>query len=151
MLYAQRGGALEIEGQIMIKKNILLSVILIIFTSCATTKQVVTNILEFSMAFFYPKLRTLVYTIWFFYKILYTMRNRWGIPMSELVFKKLSGQIDMLSYAEKIKLLDKIVRTLHTPVKTHKREFSDFNAAFGLWKDRPLSVEEIRTKAWGRS
>ena len=79
------------------------------------------------------------------------MRNRWGIPMSELVFKKLSGQIDMLSYAEKIKLLDKIVRTLHTPVKTHKREFSDFNAAFGLWKDRLLSVEEIRTKAWGRS
>ena len=79
------------------------------------------------------------------------MRNRWGIPMSELVFKKLSGQIDMLSYAEKIKLLDKIVRTLHTPVKTHKREFSDFNAAFGLWKDRSLSVEEIRTKAWGRS
>ena len=79
------------------------------------------------------------------------MRNRWGIPMSELVFKKLSGQIDMLSYAEKIKLLDKIVRTLHTPVKTHKREFSDFNAAFGLWKDRPLSIEEIRRKAWGRS
>ena len=79
------------------------------------------------------------------------MRNRWGIPMSELVFKKLSGQIDMLSYAEKIKLLDKIVRTLHTPIKTHKREFSDFNAAFGLWKDRPLSIEEIRRKAWGRS
>ena len=79
------------------------------------------------------------------------MRNRWGIPMSELVFKKLSGQIDMLSYAEKIKLLDKIIRTLHTPVKTHKREFSDFNAAFGLWKDRLLSIEEIRCKGWGRS
>lgn len=79
------------------------------------------------------------------------MRNRWGIPMSELVFKKLSGQIDMLSYAEKIKLLDKIIRTLHTPVKTHKREFSDFNAAFGLWKDRTVSIEEIRTKAWRRS
>ena len=71
--------------------------------------------------------------------------------MSELVFKKLSGQIDMLSYAEKIKLLDKIIRTLHTPVKTHKREFSDFNAAFGLWKDRTVSIEEIRTKAWRRS
>ena len=79
------------------------------------------------------------------------MRNRWGIPMSELVFKKLSGQIDMLSYAEKIKLLDKIVRTLHTPVKTHKKAFSDFSTAFGLWKDRSLSVEEIRSKAWGRS
>lgn len=71
--------------------------------------------------------------------------------MSELAFKQISAQIDMLSYAERIKLLDKIVRTLHTPVKTHKREFSDFNAAFGLWKDRSLSVEEIRTKAWERS
>ena len=57
----------------------------------------------------------------------------------------------MLSYTEKIKLLDKIVRTLHRPVKTHKREFSDFNAVFGLWKDRHLSVEEIRSKSWGRS
>ena len=71
--------------------------------------------------------------------------------MSELAFKQLSAQVDMLSYAERIKLLDKIVRTLHTPVKTHKREFSDFNAVFGLWKDRHLSVEEIRSKAWGRS
>ncbi|UTY32410.1 hypothetical protein [Treponema putidum] len=71
--------------------------------------------------------------------------------MSELAFKQLSAQVDMLSYAERIKLLDKIVRTLHTPIKTHKREFSDFNSAFGLWKDRPLSIEEIRCKAWGRS
>ena len=39
MLYAQRGGAMESEGQIMIKKSMVLSVILIIFTSCATTKQ----------------------------------------------------------------------------------------------------------------
>lgn len=87
----------------------------------------------------------------FVYKILYTMRNGWEVPMSELVFKQLSAQVDMLSYAERIKLLDKIVRTLHTPVKTHKREFSDFNAAFGLWKDRSLSAEEIRSKAWRRS
>ncbi|QTQ11312.1 hypothetical protein HRI96_03340 [Treponema parvum] len=71
--------------------------------------------------------------------------------MSELAFKQLSAQIDMLSYDEKIRLLDKIVRTLHMPVKTHERELSDFNAAFGLWKDRTLSVEEIRTKSWSRS
>lgn len=74
-----------------------------------------------------------------------------GVFMSELVFKQVSAQVDMLSYAERIKLLDKIVRTLHTPVKTHKKAFSDFNTAFGLWKDRSLSVEEIRSKAWGRS
>ena len=74
-----------------------------------------------------------------------------GVFMSELAFKQLSAQVDMLSYAEKIKLLDKIVRTLHTPVKTHKKAFLDFSTAFGLWKDRSLSVEEIRSKAWGRS
>ncbi|MGI5116488.1 hypothetical protein [Treponema sp. SP13] len=71
--------------------------------------------------------------------------------MSELAFKQLSTQVDMLSYTEKIRLLDKIVKTLHRPVKIHKREFSDFNAAFGLWKDRTVSIEEIRTKAWRRS
>ncbi|MGI5173886.1 hypothetical protein H0R92_09850 [Treponema sp. OMZ 840] len=70
--------------------------------------------------------------------------------MSEQAFKQLSEQVDMLSYAERIRLLDKIVKTLHTPVKTHKREASDFNAAFGLWKDRDISVEGIRTKAWER-
>ena len=74
-----------------------------------------------------------------------------GVPMSELAFNQLSAQVDMLSYAERIKLLDKIVRTLHTPVKPHKKAFSDFSTAFGLWKDRSLSVEEIRSKAWGRS
>ena len=71
--------------------------------------------------------------------------------MSELAFEQLSAQVDMLSYAERIRLLDKIVKTLHKPVKAHKREDSDFNAAFGLWKDRNISVEEIRNKAWGRS
>lgn len=68
--------------------------------------------------------------------------------MSEQAFKQLSEQVDMLSYAERIRLLDKIVKTLHTPVKTHKRKASDFNAAFGLWKDRDISVEGIRTKTW---
>ena len=71
--------------------------------------------------------------------------------MSEIAFKQLLAQVEMLSYAEKIRLLDKIVQTLHTSVKNHKKESSDFKAAFGLWKDRNISIEEIRTKAWGRS
>ncbi len=71
--------------------------------------------------------------------------------MTELAFKQLSAQIDMLSYAERIRLLDKIVQTLHYPVKHPKKESSEFNAAFGLWKNRDISVEEIRAKAWGRS
>lgn len=70
--------------------------------------------------------------------------------MSELTFKQLSAKIDMLSYAERIQLLDKIVQSLHSPIKTSKKESSDFKAAFGLWKDRDISIEDIREKAWSR-
>ena len=63
--------------------------------------------------------------------------------MSELGFKKLYAQIDMLSYSERIRLLDKIVQTLHAPAKSPKKESSDFSAAFGLWKDRNINIEEI--------
>ena len=71
--------------------------------------------------------------------------------MSEFAFKQLSDKVEMLSYAERIRLLDKIVQTLHVPAKMPKKESSDFNAAFGLWKDRDITGKEIRAKAWGRS
>ena len=48
-------------------------------------------------------------------------------------------------------LLDKIVNTLRTPFTTVVRKNeTDFEAAFGLWKDRDISVEAIRQKAWRR-
>lgn len=57
----------------------------------------------------------------------------------------------MLSYAERIMLLDKIVSTLRSPfTATAQKKETDFEAAFGLWKDRDISVEAIRQKAWGR-
>jgi hypothetical protein len=71
--------------------------------------------------------------------------------MSESGMNKLYSQIDMLSYSERICLLGKIIQSLHTPSKTVKTQSSDFSAAFGLWKDRDISVEEIRSKAWSRS
>lgn len=71
--------------------------------------------------------------------------------MSELAFKQISSQVDMLSYDERIKLLGKIIQTLQSPTKTPKKESSDFDTAFGLWKDRNISVEEIRNKGWSRS
>ena len=83
----------------------------------------------------------------FFYKTWYTTKNG-GSYMSTIPFEQLSAQVDMLSYTERIRLLNKIVQTLHTPIKIHKREAPDFDAAFGLWKDRDISVQEIRTKAW---
>lgn len=41
--------------------------------------------------------------------------------MSKLSFKNLYAQIDMLSYAERIRLFDRIVQTLHTPVSPPKK------------------------------
>ena len=64
---------------------------------------------------------------------------------------QLSAQVDMLSYAERLWLLDKIVRSLHSPVKTPTKKNSNFEQAFGLWSDREVSLSEIRKKAWSRS
>ena len=61
---------------------------------------------------------------------------------------QLSAQVDMLSYAERLWLLDKIVRSLHSPVKTPAKKNSNFELAFGLWSDRDVSLSEIRKKAW---
>lgn len=70
--------------------------------------------------------------------------------MSEIAFKQLASKVDLLSYEEKIKLLDKIVGTLHAPVKTSKTKPANLSLAFGLWKERDISIEKIRTEAWGR-
>ena len=71
--------------------------------------------------------------------------------MSETAFAQLSNQIDMLSYTERIMLLGKIVNTLRNPFPvTSHRVDANFEAAFGLWKDRDISVEAIREKAWRR-
>ncbi len=37
------------------------------------------------------------------------------------------------------------------PVSTLKKLYNTFATAFGLWKDRYVSIEQIRAKAWGRS
>lgn len=71
--------------------------------------------------------------------------------MSELAFRQISSQIDMLSYSERIRLLDKIVRTLDVPVKSHAKTTANFDAAFGLWANRDISIEKIRRKVRGRS
>lgn len=71
--------------------------------------------------------------------------------MSDLALKKLTDEIEMLSFADRLKLLNKIVQTLRVPVKTIKKESTDFDAAFGLWSDRDISLSEIRQKAWSRN
>ena len=71
--------------------------------------------------------------------------------MSENGLKQLSNQVEMLSYAERLWLLDKLLKSLYSPSKTPVKKSADFENAFGLWADRDVSLAEIRQKAWGRS
>ena len=72
--------------------------------------------------------------------------------MSELMFRKISNQIYMLSYGERLRLLNKIVVSLQlSAIQSVNKIDSDFDDAFGLWADRDVSLDEIRSKAWGRS
>ena len=72
--------------------------------------------------------------------------------MGKSSFAAISNQVEMLSYDERILLLDRIVKTLHVSAPSAKiNDGADFKAAFGLWKNKNISVETIRAKAWGRS
>lgn len=37
------------------------------------------------------------------------------------------------------------------PVSILKKLYNTFATAFGLWKDRNISIKQIREKAWDRS
>ena len=71
--------------------------------------------------------------------------------MSDLALKKLTDEIEMLSFSERISLLEKIIQTLRVPSKSVKNESKDFDTAFGLWVDRNVTLAEIRQKAWSRN
>ena len=71
--------------------------------------------------------------------------------MSDLALKKLTDEIEMLSFSERISLLEKIIQTLRVPSKSVKKESKDFDTAFGLWADRNVTLAEIRQKAWSRN
>lgn len=71
--------------------------------------------------------------------------------MATVTYDNLSKQIDMLSYADRIRLLDKIVRSLNVPKDGKKTKTSNPEDVFGLWKERDVSVESLRKKAWGRN
>ena len=70
--------------------------------------------------------------------------------MATATYENLSKQIDMLSYSDRIRLLDKIVRSLNVPKDRKKTQTSNPEDVFGIWKERDITIESIREKAWGR-
>ena len=70
--------------------------------------------------------------------------------MATATYENLSKQIDMLSYSDRIRLLDKIVRSLNVPKDRKKTQTSNPEDVFGIWKERDITIESIREKAWNR-
>ena len=70
--------------------------------------------------------------------------------MATATYENLSKQIDMLSYSDRIRLLDRIVRSLNVPKDRKKAQTSNPEDVFGIWKERDITIESIREKAWGR-
>lgn len=72
--------------------------------------------------------------------------------MSNSSVAKISNEIEMLSYSDRMFLLEKILKTFSFPTKkTISTSSADFENAFGIWKDNDISLKEIRKKAWSRS
>ena len=72
--------------------------------------------------------------------------------MTAIAFENLAKQIDMLSYSDRLRLLERIASTLHVqeaPAATN--DSSAFDRAFGIWKSKDISLESVRQKAWGRN
>ncbi len=72
--------------------------------------------------------------------------------MTAIALDNLTEQINMLSYTDRLCLLERIAQTLqvqdaHTTVDSSQ----DFDRAFGMWQSRDVSIDSIRQKAWGRS
>ena len=70
--------------------------------------------------------------------------------MATATFENLSKQIDMLSYSDRIRLLERIVRSLNVPKDRKKTQTSNPEDVFGIWKERDITIESIREKAWNR-
>lgn len=69
------------------------------------------------------------------------------VLMSSAVFEELIENVPTLSYTQRVRLLSVLVQTF-SPEQKRKSVSSDQNAAFGIWKNRDISLSDIRKKAW---
>ena len=60
---------------------------------------------------------------------------------------RIMTEINTLEEQEKILLIHKIERLLDTAVEETNEEIP-IESVFGLWKDRNITLESIRRKAW---
>lgn len=71
--------------------------------------------------------------------------------MSEIAFNQFVNQIDMLSYSQRMTLLQKLVSSFSNQKESKGVKNTEIcNDAFGIWADSDISLEKIREKAWSR-
>ena len=72
--------------------------------------------------------------------------------MTQATIDDLSNKINMLSFSDRLQLLEILAKTLQMDATSKKENDSkDFDDAFGLWKNKDISINTIRQKAWVRS
>ncbi len=76
--------------------------------------------------------------------------------MADLIqFEKIVTEVQNLPYVDRLRLVESIVHSLQeeksVSVKNKKKaNHEDFEQAFGIWKNRTISLATIREKAWKR-
>ena len=72
--------------------------------------------------------------------------------MENLNVIRLYSEIEMLSYSDRISLLNKLLSSIgFNRSKKAESSSENFDKVFGIWKDTDISIENIRQKAWSRS
>lgn len=70
----------------------------------------------------------------------------------QITISKILDEIEQLSYSDRMKLVESIVRSLrvHEEHVSHGETPVSPEAVFGIWRDRNVSLTDIREKAWLR-
>jgi diaminopimelate decarboxylase len=68
---------------------------------------------------------------------------------------KILGEVKELDFSERIHLVESIIHSLRVEEeyenkKKKKGEENKLASLFGIWKDRDVSLDSIRDKAWRR-
>jgi hypothetical protein len=67
-----------------------------------------------------------------------------------MTISKILGEIEQLSYSDRMKLVESIVRSLRLREEhpSHGGTPDSPEELFGIWRDRSVTLAEIREKAW---
>ena len=69
-----------------------------------------------------------------------------------MTINRILGEIEQLSYSDRMKLVESIVRSLRVSedARSHGETAGTPESLFGMWRDRDVTLAEIREKAWHR-